>query len=235
MRDKKIEFVREEIIEAEEIIVSRAKATAQGIPEKFRRLDIYKICSYFLICAFIGWIWETIAVWVMTGKITDRGFLFIMKPLGYYFPFLQRMAGLAAAPLIWGLPVIVIYGLGGMAVCSLFKRWSRHSIELFFIGMTSLTLLELLSSYLCGWMLHRQYWDYSAQFLNFQGRICLSSALAWGVLCVVGVKLFAPRIDRLYMHIKTRRNFKAIVVLLVVYVAICALVKYFLDPTIIPN
>ena len=235
MRDKKIEFLHEEIVKTEEVIATNVKTTIHSIPEEFKGIDIYKICSYFLSCAFIGWIWETSMVWVMTGKYTDRGFLFIMKPMGYYFPFLQRMMGLAAAPLIWGLPVIVIYGLGGTAVCCLFKRWNRHPLELFFIGMTSLTLLELLSSYLCEWMLHRQYWDYSAQLLNFQGRICLSSALAWGVLCVVGVKLFTPRIDSLYMHINVRRNFKVIVVVLMVYVAVCALVKYFLDPTIIPN
>ena len=69
--------------------------------------------------------------------------------------------------------------VGCTDVCSLFKRWNRHPLELFFIGMIALTTLELLSSYLCEWMLYRQYWDYSAQFLNFQVHICLSSALAW--------------------------------------------------------
>ena len=223
------------ITQREEAVAAKVKTTIHGIPEEFKRIDAYKLCSYFLLSAFIGWIWETLAVWVMTGKLTDRGFLFIMEPLGHYFSFLQRMVGLAAVPFIWGLPVIVIYGLGGTAVCGIFKKWRRHPAELFFIGMTSLTLLELLSSYLCGWLLHRQYWDYSAQLLNFQGRICLSSALAWGVLCVAGVKLFSPRIDALYMHIKARRNFKIIVIALMVYVVICAIVKYFLDPAIIPN
>jgi len=235
MRDNKNESVCEKIGNTEEVIVTKVKTAMHDIPEKWKRLNIYKICSYFLICAFIGWIWETAVVWIITGSYTDRGFLFIMEPLGNYFPFLQGMAGLASLPFIWGLPVIVIYGLGGAAVCGLFKRWNRHPLELFFIGMSSLTLLELLSSYLCDWMLHRQYWDYSTHLFNFQGRICLSSALAWGFLCVVGVKYFAPRIDSLYMHINHRRNFKIIVVVLMVYVAVCALVKYFLDPTIIPN
>ena len=235
MSNKNVKIISEEIIGTKEAVVGKVKKTVEDVPEKFKHLDIYKICSYFLICAFIGWLWETAEVWIRTGRGTDRGFLFIMQPLGHYFPFLQGMAGLASVPLVWGLPIIVIYGLGGIAVCSLFKRWCRHFLELFFIGMVSLTSLELISSYLCEWMLHRQYWDYTGRLFNFQGRICLSSALAWGVLCVVGVKLFVPRIDRLYMQIKTKRNFIVIIVVLMVYVAICAVVKYFLDPTIIPN
>ena len=235
MSKKNAEAIHKEIVETEKKIVAEGKKAARSIPEEFSRLDGYKMCSYFLICAFIGWIWETAAVWVMTGQRTDRGFLFIMQPLSHYFPFLQRMAGLASVPLIWGLPIIMIYGVGGVAVCSLFKRWKRHPLELFFIGAISLTALELLASYLCSWILRRQYWDYTSQFLNFQGRICLSSTLAWGVLCVVGVRFFAPRIDRLYMRVKTRHNFKIAVFVLMGYAVVCAVVKYFLDPNIIPN
>ena len=235
MRKMDVGDIREEILEAEEVIITKTREAVGRIPEEFSRLDAYKMCSYFLICAFIGWIWETVAVWVTTGVGTDRGFLFIMRPLGHYLPFIQNMTGLASVPFIWGLPIIMVYGIGGVAVCSSFKHWDRHPLELFFVGMVSLTLLELFSSYLCDWLLHHQYWDYSSKFLNFQGRICLSSTLAWGVLCVLGVKVFSPRIDHLYLHINSRRNFKVIVLILIGYAAVCAVVKYFLDPGIIPN
>ena len=233
--EKRAEQLKETVIKTEEKTLASVKNIIKDIPEEFKRLDAYKICSYFLICAFIGWIWETVGVWIDTGNATDRGFLFIMHPISFYLPFLQEMVGVASIPLIWGLPIIPIYGVGGTAVCCLFRRWDRHPIELFFAGFIALTALELLSSYLCSLILHRQYWDYSGKFLNFQGRICFLSAMAWGTLCLVGDKLFAPRIDRLYMRIKTRNNFKIIIIVLVSYAVICALVKYFLDPTIIPN
>ena len=206
-----------------------------NIPEEFQRLDIYKFFAYFLVSAFVGWIWETIVVWGMTGQWTDRGFLFIMKPLGHYFPALQSMAGLAAVPLIWGLPIIGIYGMGGLLVCGVFKRWRRHPVELFLIGMVSLTLLELFSSYLCDWLLHRKYWDYTGHLLSFQGRICLYSALSWGTLTVLGVAIVVPWIDRLYMCVGSKRCFQWSVTLLMLYAGICAVVKYAIDPTIIAN
>jgi|GEM_PF-649032 len=205
------------------------------IPEEFRKIDIFKICSYFLVCAFVGWIWETLVVWGMTGELTDRGFLFIMKPLSKYLPFLKNAVGLGSVPFIWGLPIIGIYGVGGAIVCSLFKRWERNIIELFFIGLVSLTLLELFASYLCDWLLHHKYWDYTGHLLSFQGRICLYSMLSWGFLTVVAVKVVAPRIDRIYMHVKGQRIFKIVIIVLMVYVAVCALTKYAIDPTIIPN
>lgn len=234
--NKKIgEIIHDEIIETEEVIVTKSRKILGSIPEEAKRLDIYKICSYFLVCAFIGWIWETIAVWIITGQHLNRGFLFVMEPLGHYLPFLQSMPWLASVPLVWGLPIIMIYGIGGATVCILFRRWKRHPLELFFIGAVGCTALELFSSYLCDWLVHRQYWDYTGHFLNFQGRICLSSTLAWGFLCVVGVKLFAPRIDRLYMRLQTQRDFRTIILLLMAYVIICAAVKFFLVPTIIPT
>ena len=231
----KIETVKEKIIEAEAEAAEKVREIIREIPEEFKRLDAYKMGSYFLICAFIGWIWETADVWIVTGKLTDRGFLFIMHQFVQYLPFLENRGLLSELYLVWGLPIIPIYGIGGMAICSLFKRWEQHPLILFFIGLISLTGLELLSSYLCGWILKRQYWDYSGQFLNFEGRICFSSAMAWGSLCVIGTKLFAPRIDNLYIHIKSQRYFKIIVLILILYAAMCALVKYFIDPSIIPN
>ena len=203
--------------------------------ETLKRLDIYKVFAYFLTCAWIGWIWETLVVWAMTGELTDRGFLFIVKPLGHYFPVLQSLKGLTGFPLIWGLPVIGIYGVGGALVCSLLNRRRWNTLELFSIGLVSLTLLELLASYLCDWLLHRKYWDYTGHWLSFQGRICLYSALSWGFLCVVAVKVVAPVVDRIYAKEKTRKWFQWGILALMLYVGICALVKYWINPTIIAN
>ncbi len=203
--------------------------------DKFKRIDRYKVFSYFLISGFIGWIFETAAVWVTSGKLTDRGFLFIEKPLSDYFALLATIPILNDIRFTWGLPIIFIYGIGGTLLCCVFKEWADKPLTLFAIGFISLTVLELFSSYLCSYILHTSYWNYSHDFLNFQGRICLRSSIAWGVLSVIGVKIFAPFIDRLYLIAEHQKRFKIVVILLITYVSICALIKYFLDPTIISH
>jgi uncharacterized membrane protein len=214
---------------------NRKDAIAKNIRGKDQKVDIFKIFAYFLICGFIGWIFETMAVWIGTGRLTDRGFFFVMEPFSHYLPFLQGIPILQDIPLIWGLPFIDIYGIGGLIICIFFKHWQDHPVKLFFIGMVILTLAELLASYTSEWVVQKQYWDYSGDLFNFDGRICLRSSLAWGVLSVVCVKWVAPVIDKIYGNFAERKYFRVVVVLLMCYVVICALTKYIIDPTIIAN
>ena len=64
----------------------------------------YFVFSYFMSCAFLGWIFETIAVLIINHKLTACGFLFIGKNIIDHIPF------------IWGLPIIEIYGIGGCLI-----------------------------------------------------------------------------------------------------------------------
>lgn len=199
------------------------------------RLDIYKIFSAFLICAFLGWIFETLAVWIESGTLTDRGYLFVLHPLSHYFPMLERVPIISQIPLILGLPIIEIYGFGGVLMLGMFYRKKKHPLEIFAYGFVLMTLFELLASYFCSYVLHHNYWDYSKDFMNFQGRICLRSSIAWGILSVFSIKVLAPFVNRIYLHEKQKRNFKLIVSLLILYAVGSAIVKYWIDPGIISS
>lgn len=113
-----------------------------------------------------------------------------------------------------------------------FRKLEHHPVLLFLAGMLLLTLFELLSSYFCDFVLGKSYWDYTGEFLNFQGRIALRSSIAWGALSVLGVKVFAPAIDKLYLRAKARKHFKIFVCILMLYAVFCALVKYVLFPSV---
>ena len=60
---------------------------------------IYEILFTLIICGFIGWAFETVETWIHYGRLTARGMLFISHINGF--------------PIIWGLPLILMYGIGG--------------------------------------------------------------------------------------------------------------------------
>ena len=90
-----------------------------------------------------------------------------------------------------------------------------------------MTIFELVSSYFCELVLHQKYWDYTADFLNFQGRICLRSSLAWGVLSVLSIKFLKPKLELIYAKEKRIKNYKLIILLLMIYTAFCMYLKFY--------
>ena len=189
--------------------------------------NIYNIFSYFFVCAFVGWIFETTVVLIRSGEMTERGLFFINHNPGYYFPFINSIPVLGNLPIIWGLPIIPIYGIGGCLIVLTFGKIKKHSIFIFLIGMITMTLFELLSSYFCEIVLHRVFWDYSADILNFQGRVCLRSALAWGILSLLAVKFLKPQLEHLYTQEKRVKHYKVLIRILMVYTAFCTVISMF--------
>ncbi|WP_265455180.1 putative ABC transporter permease [Enterococcus sp. HY326] len=200
-----------------------------------KKRSLYDILFIFLVCGVLGWIFETLVVYFTQGIMTDRGYLFVMGRLPEYLPFLKGVPLLKDLHLVWGLPLIEMYGIGAVLISLFFDRYKKQPAKLFFTSMFGMTLFELLSSYLSSWLLHKTYWDYSKDFLNFQGRICLRSSIAWGVLSLAMIYFIDPFLDFIYGDFKKERNYKRIIVVLTVYAIICALTKYWWDPTIIKN
>lgn len=55
----------------------------------------------------------------------------------------------------------------------------------FLAGLIGATLLEYITGVCMESLFKVRYWDYSNQPFNFQGQICLSSSLCWGVFTVI--------------------------------------------------
>lgn len=193
-----------------------------------KKIDFYRIFLYFFLCGFIGWIIETTFIFFETGDLMARGLLFVGRKLSYYFDFLTNIKFIREIPLIWGLPLIEIYGFGGIIIFTTMEKFKNKKWQLFFIGTILMTSLELTTSYFIEYFFHQTLWDYSTEFLNFQGRICLRNSIIWGLLSVFSIKHLKPKIDKVYKKEEHLKKFKKIIIALAAYTFMCILLKIFI-------
>ena len=127
---------------------------------------------FFFIYSIIGYFWEVSCVFVLQGKLVNRGFLFG--------------------------PWIPLYGLG--AVLILYSTSSLlNPILIFFIGMFLATMLEMLTGILMLKIFKIRYWDYSDRKFNLKGQICLLNSFYWGILTIVMNYFVHNHIEKLVM------------------------------------
>lgn len=118
----------------------------------------YELRMYFflfMLYSLIGWIYETILFSVEEGYFINRGFNF-----GPYIP-------------IYGFGAVII-----MIVISKFivesdenNKFSMRPLKIFILILVLSTVAELIGSYIMEYSLGIILWDYTDQWMNFQGRI----------------------------------------------------------------
>ncbi|MDO5726176.1 MAG: putative ABC transporter permease [Tissierellia bacterium] len=116
---------------------------------------IYTI-DLFFIYALFGFIWETLWVSFNEGHFVQRGFLHG--------------------------PILPIYGFGAVIIIAMTEPLKGNNIAIYFVGMITATLLELITGYALEKLFHVRYWDYDNRPFNYKGYICLRSSLFWGLL-----------------------------------------------------
>ena len=132
---------------------------------------LFLLLTYFLIYSFLGWIVESIFRSVSEKKIINTGFL----------------KG----------PICPIYGFGALIMVAVLNGLSNNIVQLFISSVIILTLWEYIVGVLLEKIFHTKYWDYSDHKINFQGRICLSNSIYWGILGVVFVKYIHPFMQKI--------------------------------------
>ncbi len=130
---------------------------------------LFEILLYFIIYSFLGWIMESTFRTIKEKKIINTGFL-----KGPFCP---------------------IYGFGAIIMFLFLDQFENKPILLFFIAMIILTIWEYIVGVLLEKIFKTKYWDYSDHKFNFQGRICLTNSIYWGLLGVVFVKYIHPFIQ----------------------------------------
>lgn len=113
---------------------------------------------FFLYCV-IGWCFESTYVSLKEKRFVNRGFL--------------------------RLPMLPIYGTGAVLILLITLPYKDTIWKVYIGGMLGATILEYITGLIMESMFKIKYWDYSNQKLHFQGRICVSSSLFWGVLSVL--------------------------------------------------
>lgn len=118
----------------------------------------------FIIYSFLGYIVEVIYVFIITKKITNRGFLYG--------------------------PLVPIYGLGALlilgALLPIYNLMTWYSpILVFILGFLLTSILEYLASFLIELMFHMRLWDYSNHKVNINGRVCLLNSSLFAILVIL--------------------------------------------------
>lgn len=89
-------------------------------------------------------------------------------------------------------PFCPIYGFGATIMFLFLDQFENRLILLFCIAIIVLTAWEYIVGVILETLFHTKYWDYSDHKFNFQGRICLTNSICWGILGVLFVKYIHP-------------------------------------------
>ena len=127
-------------------------------------LEIYFLL--FFSYAVIGWIVEVITKLFELKKFINRGFL-----IGPYCP---------------------IYGCGGLLITLLLQGYEDRPLLLLFFSLIICSVLEYSTSFIMEKLFNARWWDYSDTSLNINGRICVDTMAAFGVLGMVMIYAVNP-------------------------------------------
>lgn len=116
------------------------------------QLAQWVLCFY--IYCFLGWVWETCYVSIRKKKFVNRGF----------------MKG----------PLLPIYGSGALCILFASEPFRGNYVLMVLTGMVMATVLEYATGAVIEALFRVRYWDYSNDFLNINGYVCLKSMLCWG-------------------------------------------------------
>ena len=136
---------------------------------------------YFWTYCVLGWCYEVfLEVVVYRWGFSNRGFL-------------------------WG-PYLPVYGVGALLILGCLGRLKSRPLRVgrvnfmpavVFLAVVALTtVVELIASYLLEWTTGGWLWDYTRYAIQWQGRICLSASLRFGVGGMVILYLLQPLLEK---------------------------------------
>lgn len=120
---------------------------------------------------------------------------------------------------VWG-PFCIIYGIGaaGLYACAVWLE-KKNSVYRFLMYSLVATVVEYICGALLLYRLNMKAWDYSGEFLNYKGIICLKMTLVWGVAGLLFEKYAVPYLEKLFDE-TDGRLFKTVTVLLSVFMVV---------------
>jgi len=129
-----------------------------------------KILLYFFTFSFAGWLLETAYGYCQLGEFTKRGFLYG--------------------------PICPIYGFGAIILVLSLIKYQKHSFKLFIYSAIVFSVFEYVVGFALDALFAAKWWDYSAEFLNLNGRISILFSIAWGLIAIIFINHLFPFLDR---------------------------------------
>lgn len=156
--------------------------------------NIIKYILLFFFYSFAGWCLESLYCSIGEKKLINRGFL----------------TG----------PLCPIYGVAALVITILiYNPFKNNPLLVFLLGIVLCDIVEYLTSYIMEKLFAARWWDYTYEFINIKGRICLKHSLYWGVISVIFVNVIHPAVDNLYNKLNGEYTGYILAVILVVFAA----------------
>lgn len=138
--------------------------------EKYKKTltlsKIHTLILYFFIFAFLGWVLESLYSIYELGHFTKRGFLYG--------------------------PICPIYGYGAIMLITFLNKYKNNSFKLFFYSIIIFSAFEYLVSFVLDALFAAQWWDYTNDFFNLNGRISIFYSFAWGIIAILFINHIYP-------------------------------------------
>lgn len=136
--------------------------------KKVSKFSLY--ATYFFIFAIFGWLLETIYCIIVLGHFTKRGFLYG--------------------------PLCPIYGWGAIILILFLSKYKKHPLKLFTYSALVFSAFEYYVSYMLEVLFKSHWWDYTADFMNLNGRISIFYTLAWGIIALIFIGYIFPFVEK---------------------------------------
>ena len=134
---------------------------------------VFKLMLIYVIAGIIGFIYETICVYINDGAFYKRGTTFG--------------------------PWIPIYGFGCLLIYFLTVKFRKKPLLVFLISALSCGALELATGFVLDKVFHTRLWDYSLVILNWgnlNGYICVRSVVTWGLFALILIYAILPPVEK---------------------------------------
>ena len=158
-------------------------------------IQILRLLLYFIIYSFFGWVLESIFKSILQRKIVNSGFLYG--------------------------PICPIYGFGVIIMLLFLNKFKYNLVLLFLAGFIVLSVWEYIVGALLEKKFNTKYWDYSNNFLNIKGRVCLMNSIFWGILGVIFTLYIHPSVERCVLHISNKTLIYTDIILVIIIIIDC--------------
>ena len=155
------------------------------------RADFYNLFFYWIVYSFLGWALETIYASIKNKKFINRGFLFG--------------------------PLCPVYGFGALILIVFSNPIKNNIFSLFLFATVAASALEYFTGYILETAFKTTWWDYSHDFLNIKGRICITFSILWGIGSVIFMKYIHPIIINISDIISTNMGY---IILQIIFIVI---------------
>lgn len=161
------------------------------------------ISSYFLLCvliSFIGWVWETVYMYIITGYFNDRGFLTL------------PLCPIYASVLLGAYFLLGTVTEGRGILKNVSSESARALIYLSFAFILP-TVAEMLVGAFFDKAFGIRLWDYSYMDYNTNGYVALEISVLWGgAIFIFMNRIFLP-LKRLVFSIPRRVSYALTIII----------------------